>query len=95
MYEARPDLFASRKIKNTKSLENRFLAPKRRWKNGSGRYFVHRSVLDCPVGLGIFFAGLGYLIKCVGKVAQKDREYKDSKGWPQTDFSRVLPFFSK
>ena len=48
-----------------------------------------------PVGLGIFFAGLGYLIKCVGKVAQKDREYKDSKGWPQTDFSRVLPFFSK
>jgi hypothetical protein len=33
-----------------------------------------------PVGLGIFFAGLGYLIKCAGKVAQKDREYKDSKG---------------
>ena len=33
-----------------------------------------------PVGLGIFFAGLGYLIKCVGKVAKKDRECKDSKG---------------
>jgi hypothetical protein len=33
-----------------------------------------------PVGLGMFFAGLGYLIKCAGTVAQKDREYKDSKG---------------
>lgn len=33
-----------------------------------------------PVGLGIFFAGLGYLIKCVGKVAQKDKEEKGTKG---------------
>jgi hypothetical protein len=33
-----------------------------------------------PVGLGIFFAGLGYLIKCVGKVAQKDKDNKDLKG---------------
>jgi hypothetical protein len=33
-----------------------------------------------PVGLGIFFAGLGYLIKCVAKAAQKEKQPKDTKG---------------
>jgi hypothetical protein len=33
-----------------------------------------------PVGLGIFFAGLGYLIKCVGKVARKENGEKEAKG---------------
>jgi hypothetical protein len=32
-----------------------------------------------PVGLGIFFAGLGYLIKCVAKAAKKEKQPEDSK----------------
>jgi hypothetical protein len=33
-----------------------------------------------PVGLGIFFAGLGYLIKCTAIAARKDKESKSVKG---------------
>jgi hypothetical protein len=33
-----------------------------------------------PVGVGIFLAGLGYLIKCVAWAAKKDKESKDQKG---------------
>ena len=35
-----------------------------------------------PIGLAIFFFGLGYLIKCVAKAAaeQKAKESKDTKG---------------
>lgn len=33
-----------------------------------------------PVGLGIFFAGLGYLIKCAANAAQKGKEVKETKG---------------
>ncbi len=34
-----------------------------------------------PVGLGIFFAGLGYLIKCAAKAARTgEKESKDTKG---------------
>jgi hypothetical protein len=32
-----------------------------------------------PVGLGIFFAGLGYLIKCVAKATKKEKESEDSR----------------
>jgi hypothetical protein len=70
------------KIKNTKSLETTFLTFSFQ---GGERMALEDTMFIVlywtgPVGLGIFFAGLGYLIKCVGKVAQKDREYKDSKG---------------
>lgn len=33
-----------------------------------------------PIGLGIFFAGLGYLIKCATMAARKKKETKDTKG---------------
>jgi hypothetical protein len=33
-----------------------------------------------PIGLGIFFVGLGYLIKCVAMAARKEKEPKDTKG---------------
>ena len=32
-----------------------------------------------PVGLGIFFAGLGYLIKCVAKAAKRKNNLKIQK----------------
>ena len=32
-----------------------------------------------PVGLGIFFAGLGYLIKCAAVASRKERESKETK----------------
>jgi len=32
-----------------------------------------------PIGLGIFFAGLGYCITCLAKVARKEKA-KDTKG---------------
>ena len=32
-----------------------------------------------PIGLGIFFAGLGYLIKCTAIAARKDKESKNAK----------------
>jgi hypothetical protein len=41
---------------------------------------VNDIALTGPVGLGIFFAGLGYLIKCVGKVARKENGEKEAKG---------------
>jgi hypothetical protein len=33
-----------------------------------------------PIGLGIFFAGLGYLIKCSAYIAKKEKEPKEQKG---------------
>lgn len=33
-----------------------------------------------PIGLGIFFIGLGYLIKCAAIAARKEKEPKDTKG---------------
>jgi hypothetical protein len=33
-----------------------------------------------PVGLGIFLAGLGYLVKCTAIAARKDKESKSVKG---------------
>jgi formate-dependent nitrite reductase membrane component NrfD len=35
---------------------------------------------DSPIGLGIFFAGLGYLIKCAAVAARKERNSKETKG---------------
>jgi hypothetical protein len=32
-----------------------------------------------PVGLGIFFAGLGYLIKCAAIAAREDKKSKETK----------------
>lgn len=33
-----------------------------------------------PVGLGMFFAGLGYFIKCLAIATRKEKEAKDAKG---------------
>jgi hypothetical protein len=35
-----------------------------------------------PIGLAVFFFGLGYLIKCIARAAkgQKGKEPKDTKG---------------
>jgi hypothetical protein len=33
-----------------------------------------------PIGLGVFFIGLGYLIKCAAIAARKEKESKDTKG---------------
>jgi len=33
-----------------------------------------------PIGLGIFFIGLGYLIKCAASAARKENKDKDTKG---------------
>jgi hypothetical protein len=33
-----------------------------------------------PIGLGIFFAGLGYLIKCAAVAARKEKNSKETKG---------------
>jgi hypothetical protein len=32
-----------------------------------------------PVGLGVFFYGLGYLIKCAAIAARKEKESKETK----------------
>jgi hypothetical protein len=32
-----------------------------------------------PVGLGIFFYGLGYLIKCAANATRKEKESKETK----------------
>lgn len=32
-----------------------------------------------PVGLGIFFAGLGHLIKCAAIASRKEKESKETK----------------
>jgi len=32
-----------------------------------------------PVGLGIFFFGLGYLIKCAAVATRKEKESKETK----------------
>ena len=33
-----------------------------------------------PIGLGIFFIGLGYLIKCAAGAAKTEKQNKESKG---------------
>jgi hypothetical protein len=33
-----------------------------------------------PIGLGIFFAGLGYLIKCAAVATRKEKNAKETKG---------------
>jgi hypothetical protein len=32
-----------------------------------------------PIGLGVFFIGLGYLIKCAAAAVQKEKESKAAK----------------
>lgn len=69
------------KVKNTKALKLRLhYLTKRRWTDGVRRCFAPFVILGSPIGLGIFFIGLGYLIKCTAVAARKEKESKDTKG---------------
>jgi hypothetical protein len=54
------------------------------WKGGEGIMAFEDTLFTVlfwsgPIGLGVFFVGLGYLIKCVANATKKENRSKESK----------------